>query len=150
MSLNDGLQDCQKNDKPKLEKTSENSIRWTNDDDERLVEILEDQTEHPVRIVHHIKQIKDLFTTVHSRSQSRYFRPSIESILYEAYVTFNITKEDVQGISRSKLLLQARGWICGTLYMAGYTFAEISRAINKHQSTIKYTLEREGYIQAEK
>jgi len=118
-----------------------------------LINILESQTENPVKIIHHIKQIKELFQSIvdtyYTTPSTIYHRPTIDYVMNNAFRIHNVTLQEIKGSARSKSLIEARSYIISNLYMAGYTFAEISRAIGKHQSTIKYTLERVGIIETE-
>lgn len=116
----------------------------THNERQELQHILIKYIEHPRKMGSCILAIEELIRRVHSRWNGfRYEHRDVslvDQILNEVAQTHNVEVTQIQGNRRSKYLVRAREEIAERMYKAGFTYAEISRALNRHASTVIYTL----------
>lgn len=116
----------------------------TQSERQELQQILVDYVENPRKMGTCITSIEKLFRQVHSRWNGfRHQHRNIElaeDIISRLAEKHNVTIEKLMSRQRSQYVVDARNEICLELYDAGYSYAEIAKAMNRHDSTIGYII----------
>lgn len=116
----------------------------THKERQELQEILVEYIENPRKMGGCILSIEDLFRRVHTRwSGFRYETRTVnvaDEIVNRIANKYNVTIKQIQSRRRPKRLVQAREEIVLEMKEAGFSLAEIARALDKHASSIIYTL----------
>ena len=118
----------------------------TQSERQELQQILVDYVENPRKMGTCITSIEDLFRRVHSRWNGfRHQQRNIEkaiSIINRIAEKHDVTIEKLMSRQRSQYIVDARDEACIELYNAGYSYSEIAKALNRHNSTIGYVINR--------
>lgn len=113
---------------------------------ESLQDILVEYVENPRKLGPCILKIEDLFRHVYSRWNG--FRnehrdiSKADEILERIAAKYSVDPERIRGNRRSRYLVRAREEIAWLMYKEGFSYAEIARHLNRHASTIIYTLDK--------
>lgn len=120
--------------------------RMTQTERAELQDILIAYVENPRRMGPCIMSIEELFRKVHSRwigFRHEHRNVSVaDDVIEEVCQKHKVDLERIRGPRRSKYLVKAREEIAFTLWKRGFTYAEIARAINRHPSTVIYSIEK--------
>jgi DNA-binding NarL/FixJ family response regulator len=115
-----------------------------------LQDILVDYVEDPRKMGPCILKVEKLFRRVHNRwagFRNRETGSDAAGVIMDSVCTkYHLAPSEIRGTSRSKILLDARLEIVVTMHIAGFSYSEIARTINRHQSTITHTLRKAGRL----
>ena len=117
----------------------------THTEREELQDILIDYIEHPRKMGGCMLSIEDLCRRVHERwtDEQNHKTPIEEQIMNDVSKKHDISIERIKGKRRSQYIVKAREEICHRMYDAGFSYADIARAIGKHASSVIYTLSKD-------
>lgn len=118
--------------------------KFNKQEQRELQNILIEYIENPKKMGTCIDNIENLFHQIHSRWNGfRYeLRSSsiVDKIMNEIAAKHNVTVDQIKSLRRAKYISKAREEIIMRLYKNGFTYAEISKATNKHTSSIIYVI----------
>lgn len=152
MNSKDGLGNLtHKNARTSNGKSGDTKRKMTPDEREVLQDILVEYIENPRKMGTCIKDIEDLFRSVHqrwSKNSAPKSKPAptddeAEEIVNDVCERYDITYDELTGKRRSSHLITAREQICYAMHRAGFNYSQIGRTINRHASTVIHTLNKE-------